>query len=771
MKPTIADPSMRRWRVACAIVIAGAMLAATVVPATVLAFAVTTISQKSQTIKRWNKQSITYYISPKGSDDMPAKDAVDAVKASFKDWQDVSCGGLKFQAGYHCNTALGKCLFDNGKTCKSDLDCPAAVNTSVLPITGKYNKRNEFVWVENSQWKHGNYVLGVTVAITNYAGQIVESDIAMNGSLQKWTNDPFVATKSQGTQHVKSVAIHEIGHFFGVQHMLGGWKPDDPPTMAPNVMPNGLSASLSEDDKKAICFLNPASGSYSCKNDSDCPYINHKSYSTGKEFYSAKLKCQSNKCLWGPPPAGGQTTQGGTCASDNDCFSGLFCVPLTSSLSLCSKQCTVNSTACGAGFYCHPQQQGASQGICLPDAAKWDGNPTASGQGCLMNYQCQSQLCFEQTCRTTCAPSNPGKKCDLDKEACQQLDGQSIGICVSTGSGGTGDPTIKKAGEECYAPEECQTGVCMKDNLQATVGKCREPCTGPGTCTAGFKCVDQGGGYQGCQPGAEVYPTGAPCKLGSECQSGECVVDGAAQFCTQKCSATDPLTCPCGMECHDKGPGPRCFSGKPVACLEAGDPCGGSAECKSGLCPIGTCLAGCDVVEGPIGCPEDSAGCLRLQSGKKKGRCAVPGKAPIGEVCKEDADCTTMLCAADPDAAGGLRCIQACDPGEQACGGNLSCHKISDEIGVCAKAALGSSSGGGSSSGASSSGGATDAASTAADGSASSGGTVAVPVAPAGGGSSGGCSAGPQRVGQGSFAGLLLALAALLIVARRRRLA
>ncbi|GEM_PF-3039842 len=680
---TMTAAAASRFR-ARAIAATATLATAVLVPSLCFAFAVTTINSNSKVIKRWKKQNVTYYLHPNGSTDMSAKASLDEVRKSFKDWQNVPCGSLTFSEGYHCNTALKKCLFNKGKSCTKDADCPAAMNTSVLPITGKYNKRSEFVWIENAQWKHGLYVLGVTVAITNWAGQIVESDIAMNGYMHKWTNDPYEATKKSKVQHIKSVAIHEIGHFIGINHMLGGWSNADPPTMAPNVMPNGKSASLNADDKKAICYLNPTGGSYKCYSNADCPYINHKNKQTGKEYYAAKLKCQSGKCYWGAPPKGGTTNMGGQCSSKNDCVSGLECVPLNATLSLCSKQCLVSGTSCGSAFFCAKAQSSGNQGWCLPLTAKWDGVPKKAAEPCLLSYHCKSNYCHHSFCRDTCAPSKPALKCDLDKENCQSIPGKSFGVCVpKPGSGGPGPK--KKTGDECYAPEECDSNICMKENAKATAAYCRATCTGPGTCDANFKCVDQGGGYQGCLPGQETYPTGATCKLGKECVSGQCVIDGGKQFCTQTCKPTDPLTCPCGMECHDKGKGPQCFHGKPVACLGAGDPCTAGSQCKSGLCPVGVCLADCDVVAGPVGCPAAEAGCLRLQTGKRKGRCSKPGSKPIGEVCAEDVECATLLCAADPDVGGGKRCIQPCAGKDGSCGTGLYCHSLGGEIGVCAK--------------------------------------------------------------------------------------
>lgn len=733
------------------------------IPALAFAFSVTTIQSNSKTIKRWKKTTVPYYLHPSGSADLQPKAALDAIRQSFQDWQNVDCTSLKFTEGYHCNTALGKCLFNSNQTCKSDSDCNAAKNTSVLPIAGKYNKRNELVWVETSQWKHGTYVLGVTVAITDWSGNITESDIAFNGYQQKWTNDPYVATKNQSTQHVKSVAIHEIGHFFGVHHMLGGWKQSDPPTMAPNVQPNGLSASINADDKKAICFLNPKSGSYTCKNDSDCPYINHKNKNTGKEYYAAKLKCQSGKCIWGAPPAGGQTAMGGQCAATSDCSSGGVCVPLSSTLSLCSKQCTTSNSNCGGGFYCHPSQQGGTQGYCLPNAAKWDGQPKKAAEDCLLDYMCESKTCYNDKCRITCSPSQPAKKCDLATETCDKLPNSSVGVCIPK-NGGSGGPKLKKVGDECFDLSECETTICMKENAKATAAFCRASCTGPGTCGDNQKCVDQGEGYQGCVPGQEVYPTGAPCKLGKECTGGHCIVSGDEQFCSNTCKLDDPLTCPCGMECQDKGQGPLCFNGKPVACLEAGDSCTSASECKSGLCPVGSCLATCDVVAGPVGCPADEAGCQRLESGKRKGRCLKPGEKSIGSKCADDSECTTLLCAADPDANGGMRCIRPCDPQQNDCGTGLFCHAVNGEIGVCAKAALGS--GGGLDAGG---GGATadDVLGPDTVGGSSGGVTTGIPAS-----NRSGCSASQtsQRFGGGQHAAWLLGLAVLAVVVRRKRL-
>ncbi len=299
------------------------------------AYSVTTVTPQSKNVKRYFDNKIPYLIGYGGSDNLSLDVVRAELKKGFDGWMAPSCTALNFVEGYHCNTALGKCLYDSGKTCSKDTDCPAAYNLKVLPAGYNDNGRNELVFIENSAWKHGTYVLGVTVAwADNWKGAIVESDIAFNGYQQKWTTNPNLA--GNGTQHLLSVAIHEQGHFFGVMHVLGGWSQSDPPTMAPNVMPYGLSASLNPDDQKAACFLNPKGGTHSCSKDSDCPYIVHKSSQTGKEAYAAKLSCKSGTCVWAGATVGGSKPLGGDCVSDAECASSLFCQPVSGGQGFCA---------------------------------------------------------------------------------------------------------------------------------------------------------------------------------------------------------------------------------------------------------------------------------------------------------------------------------------------------------------------------------------------------------------------------------------------------
>lgn len=635
-----------------------------------MAYTITTASKYSKKTKRYSKSTVIYHLHPNGSDNMSKKDALDALRKGFKDWMDVSCGDLTFKEGYHCNLALKSCVFDKGKSCTKDTDCPAAFNLKVMPIGYKNNGRNEMVFTEDSKWTLGTYVLGVTVALHNYNGVIVESDIAFNGLKQKWTNDPNKF--GGGWSHLPSVSIHEQGHFFGVMHNLGGWSQSDPPTMTPNVHPYGISASLAGDDKKAICFLNPKNGKHSCKNDSDCPYVMQRD-SAGKEVYSAKYTCKSGTCVWGALSGGSSKKLGDSCISQSECAQPMFCQPVGGQ-SFCSQQCNPQKKNCPSGFTCYGYQGQPTKGACL----KTPGSTVSkkeNGEACQQSQECKSLLCLQGSCEKPCTPGS-NAKCSAG-EVCQQLSGGN-GVCVkSTG------PVLKGEGKECQDPTECASGVCMKNDLQATVGYCRDKCTGPGNCGKGYKCVSQGEGYQGCLPGKEEIASGGVCQFDEQCSGGKCILAGdAGKICSQTCKVGDAKSCPCAMACQNTSNGAACFPAKPLGCLPGGEPCVDGGECASSVCANGTCQKACNIIYGRDTCPAGQ-GCIRQAVGKVDGYCTPKGNVEQGQFCLGDELCVTLFCDKDVTKNNETRCGLPCDPGAKTCVAGQKCNPLSSIYGAC----------------------------------------------------------------------------------------
>ncbi|MCO4763439.1 MAG: matrixin family metalloprotease [Myxococcales bacterium] len=660
-------PAIRKFRVLAPIALACTLLLTSV---SAHAFSVTTASKYSKKLKRYTKSKVIYHLHPAGSNDMPGKASLDVLRKGFADWMAIGCGNLKFVEGYHCNLAMKKCLYNSGKTCSKDSDCPAAFNLNVMPIGFKNNGRNELVFTEGSKWTHGSYVLGVTVALHNYNGYIIESDIAFNGLQQQWTTDPNKFGK--GWSHLPSVAIHEQGHFFGVMHNLGGWSQSDPPTMAPTVMPYGISATLSTDDAKAICFLNPKGGKYQCKTNADCPYVVHRD-SNSNEEYTAKYKCQSGTCVWGQLSSQGAKSLGDSCISQSECKKPMYCQPLSGSQSVCSQECNPQTKNCPSGFTCYGYQGQPTKGACIK--APGSATKKKNGETCSLSTECASLFCIQGSCEQKCTPGNDAT-CGTG-QVCQKVTGGN-GVCVKK----TG-PVLKKEGEECQGPNECATGVCMKDDIQATVGHCRNKCTGPGDCGKGYKCISHGEGYQGCLPGKENLASGALCKFDEQCAGNKCILAGdSGKVCSQSCTVGQPATCPCGMACQNSTQGPTCFPSKPISCLKGGELCTNGGECASTVCANGKCHKACDIVTGQDSCEGDQ-GCMRLVPGGVKGYCTTRGNVDEGKFCLGDEVCVTLFCDKSVTHNNQTRCGIPCSPTTPSCGAGQKCNPLSATYGAC----------------------------------------------------------------------------------------
>ncbi len=498
---------------------------------------------------RWDHSDLTYYLDPVGPTDVTDGSDIDAIEESFDDWQAVSCSALTFQK-------LG-----------------STSNKDVLPISEEMNDRNELVWVNNSKWPFGQYVLGVTMPVS-YGGTIVEADIAFNGYSQEWTTSP------DGYRcDVKSVTIHELGHFFGAQHVLYGYDADNPPTMAPYADPYGTMASLEQDDKNAACFLYPANGYYECSSNDDCPYVVGTN-SNGEEYYESKVKCSSSGyCtgLAGVSPASVEFGQ--ACTQTADCQGDNTCQILDSGVRMCTTACTMANDTCPDHYHCVVLQSNDKR-YCAP------GNKTlAEGETCERHLDCKLLWCFEapngsgSTCRQQCSDSST---CPVGT-TCWVPVGTSQGGCYPTSEMPDGDIAD---GQGCSYDRECASDWCT-DLGQGRV--CATSCNplSP-TCPEGSWCSVISGQHGVCTPGEPPttwLPDGSLCQDGAACASGWCVpqVGTDVSVCRTSCNLVD-WACPEGTACISYG------SNEFGVCMPAadrkwiGDDCGAPEECVTYMC-------------------------------------------------------------------------------------------------------------------------------------------------------------------------------------------
>ncbi len=363
------------------------------------AFSVRLTSFSPPVVERWGNPVVTYYIDLRGSDDLPAKDALAAIRAAFQSWEALTCATVRFEE-------LG--------------DAPNPLTN--MAVGARANGKNEVHFIEDDHWPFGAYVLGVTVPKVAPNGLLLESDIAFNGLQVQWT------VSGNGGMDLESVAVHEIGHFIGVQHNLGPYPLTNPPTMAPWVADRIQNRTLTDDDASAACFLYPELP-WTCETDADCPELLSQTFESD-DYYSGRFRCGEDKtCSILERFIPGAVGFGERCHRADECRDGLGCHTFGSD-ALCTRGCTPSASDCPVGYTCSLMSAPLDTlGVCLPT----DGQifeHAAGPEGCLDPAICPAG----QSCVPT--PTDPNLRrcttlCTIAAENCP--DGQR---CHSYGGPG-----------------------------------------------------------------------------------------------------------------------------------------------------------------------------------------------------------------------------------------------------------------------------------------------------------------------------------------------
>ncbi len=173
---------------------------------------------------QWNLSS-----SPPGSNVHGNRSVADVIQSSFNTWAGAPNTVISVSRG--ADTSASGAAFDG-------------VNLICFVCSGDFNKEAETLAVTTTTTadapgeatKHGG--------TSSFAGQILDADIIFNPSTQYTTDG------TGGGQDLQTVATHEIGHFFGLDHsgvvraIMFPFAPD-------------VETSLSYDDVAGISTLYP----------------------------------------------------------------------------------------------------------------------------------------------------------------------------------------------------------------------------------------------------------------------------------------------------------------------------------------------------------------------------------------------------------------------------------------------------------------------------------------------------------------------------------
>ena len=143
---------------------------------------------------KWGDTFPTIELNVNGSADVADGADLAEIRAGMQDWNSISCSTLLLQDG------------------------GLIVESSTVLVSNQVDNHNRITWIEDDSWSFGQYVVALTMPVWDQTnGFIVEVDTVVNGFHFYWSTDATV-----GTEDVKSMITHELGHFIGLQHVLGG---------------------------------------------------------------------------------------------------------------------------------------------------------------------------------------------------------------------------------------------------------------------------------------------------------------------------------------------------------------------------------------------------------------------------------------------------------------------------------------------------------------------------------------------------------------------
>lgn len=494
---------------------------------------------------RWqaNRFPIVWSLDADGVDDIADESDRAEVIRAFRAWENVSCTTVTIGAP----TTLTQAQQRDG-------------------VDGV----NKVYWVE-SAWSYGRQTLGVTLPAHNGRGTLIDADILFNGDHYTWRTGS--GNYCSNCTDVFSIALHEQGHFLGLDHSCS---PGQQCTTATQnaimyaAYPGRPKQTLGSDDIAGICAMYPNENAtnqprgFPCVRNSNCAsglscltpqgggeaICTTSCSGTCPDGYSCEPATSGSACFRDAPVSGGTAGEGETCSETVGCATGLICIATSAGTSsgTCRYDCSDDAGICPSNQTCYSMpQQGMA--VCIPGGG--GGNSTPRGTQdedcpCESGFWCMSIGGGERACKADCDPDagdcESGLRCNAwgNSRPSGPTEG---GYCHGPGTG---------AGAQCRPCRDdgtCGDGLVCVDYGGAK--SCRQPCSATRGCGDGVRCIatpELGSVAALCSCGEPLGGEGDACTSTSACETGlTCVDDDDSRMCLRTCASSSE--CSDGFEC------------------------------------------------------------------------------------------------------------------------------------------------------------------------------------------------------------------------------